>query len=184
MEDFKFSTGELHFIPSVGLSNIRINVLTEEDLLKLKVIAIDTSVTAIELGGDFTRLKDIPDIIGCRQKLGFSYSDIKDRFFDYIKNENTIRLIQLYEEKGEAEAIAFIDGISREGMGRLIKSRTEKEKYVTPPIISEMLNKAFHDAKAVCHTTTGGRTASVNLDTEYTEDIEGYLDAGEDERDI
>lgn len=52
MGDFELSTGELHFIPALEVGNITINVLEEKDLLRLKIIAVDTAMTELEATGE------------------------------------------------------------------------------------------------------------------------------------
>ena len=62
VEDLEISVGKLHFEEAFSLSHINVRVLDKKDLLRLKVIAVDTSLAALEFGGEFTRVKDLPDI--------------------------------------------------------------------------------------------------------------------------
>ena len=63
LEELELSTGPLSFVKVYEEDGLTINCLCKEDLLRMKLISIDTALTAIELGGDFSRTKDLPDII-------------------------------------------------------------------------------------------------------------------------
>lgn len=84
MEDFKLSTGELHFEPAITIGNIRINVLDEKDLLRLKVIAVDTAMTELEATGEFARIKDFHDIHALMKKLHMGPEDAIREYADYM----------------------------------------------------------------------------------------------------
>lgn len=62
MEDFELSTGKLHFEHAFTVGPMKINVLDEKDLLRIKVIAVDTAMVELEIGGGFARTKDFRDI--------------------------------------------------------------------------------------------------------------------------
>ena len=109
-EDLEFSTGKLHFIPTFEFENLKINILDKKDLLRMKIISIDTATTAVELGGDFSRMKDFPDILALMQDMNVSYEDIKtdpqlfggqDIMSPALIGDKTISYIQIYETKGE-----------------------------------------------------------------------------------
>lgn len=109
-EDFEFSTGKLHFIPAFDLQCITVNILDMKDLLRMKIISIDTSTTAVELGGDFSRMKDFPDIIDLMEKLELSYDDIEtdpalfgsdDITQPSLIGDHTIEYIKTYAKKQE-----------------------------------------------------------------------------------
>ncbi len=84
MEDFELSTGELHFVPALTVGNITINVLEEKDLLRLKVIAVDTAMTELEATGEFARMKDFHDIHLLMDKLKMSPEDAIREYSDYM----------------------------------------------------------------------------------------------------
>ena len=108
IEDFEFATGKLHFEPSIQTEKIKINILTEPDLLRMKMISVDTALTAIDDGGDFSRMKDIPDILKLMERTGMSYNDMLNEFGTYIKNPRTIKTIQMYKDNGTADTYDFI----------------------------------------------------------------------------
>ena len=110
LEDLEFSTGKLHFTPAFELENIKINILEQKDLLRMKIISIDTATTAVELGGDFTRMKDFPDILKLMETTNTSYEDIKTDpqlfggdDFDQpsLIGDHTIAYIKAYEQSKE-----------------------------------------------------------------------------------
>lgn len=84
MEDFELSTGELHFVPALTVGNISVNVLEEKDLLRLKVIAVDTAMTELEATGEFARVKDFHDIHALMEKLQMSPEDAIREYSDYM----------------------------------------------------------------------------------------------------
>lgn len=84
MEDFELSTGELHFVPALVIGNITINVLEEKDLLRLKIIAVDTAMTELEATGEFARVKDFHDIYELMNKLEMSPEDAIKEYGDYM----------------------------------------------------------------------------------------------------
>lgn len=84
MEDFELSTGKLHFTPAITVGNISINVLEEKDLLRLKVIAVDTAMTELEATGEFARVKDFHDIHALMEKLGMGPEDAVREYADYM----------------------------------------------------------------------------------------------------
>ena len=109
LEDLQTSTGELHFDDAFELSKIKVSVLDENDLLRMTVISIDTALSAVELGGDFTRSKDFPDIIALMDNLGKTYGDLNAEMGDsFITNPKTLELIQIYEKEGLIAAQEFI----------------------------------------------------------------------------
>lgn len=84
MEDFELSTGELHFVPALSVGNISINILEEKDLLRLKIIAVDTAMTELEATGEFARVKDFHDIHDLMEKMGMSPEDAIREYSDYM----------------------------------------------------------------------------------------------------
>lgn len=84
MDDFELSTGELHFSHAIDIGNISINILDEKDLLRLKVIAVDTAMTELEATGEFARIKDFHDIHDLMEKLGMTPEDAIREYSDYM----------------------------------------------------------------------------------------------------
>lgn len=84
MEDFELSTGKLHFMLALTVGRITINILEERDLLRLKVIAVDTAMTELEATGEFARVKDFHDIHDLMEKLGMTPEDAICEYGDYM----------------------------------------------------------------------------------------------------
>jgi hypothetical protein len=62
VDDLELLTGPLRFEKMRQLDVIAIYALVPKDLLKMKVLAVDTALMAVDAGGEFTRAKDLPDI--------------------------------------------------------------------------------------------------------------------------
>lgn len=63
LEDMEMATGPLEFEPyESDLQHFKVNIATEATLLRMKLIAVDTSLTAVQHGGDFTRSRDLGDL--------------------------------------------------------------------------------------------------------------------------
>lgn len=105
MQDFEFATGELHFDPALSLSHIEVNVLQPQDLLRMKMISLDTAAMAAESGGDFTRMKDFDDVLVLMKDQHITSDELYTKFEDYI-SPSTAKLIQRYESEGT-------DGVDR-----------------------------------------------------------------------
>lgn len=84
MNDFELSTGVLHFMPALTVGNITINILEEKDLLRLKIIAVDTAMTELEATGEFARVKDFHDIYELMNKLEMSPEEAICEYGDYM----------------------------------------------------------------------------------------------------
>lgn len=113
MEDFEFATGKLHFNSSMDVGNIKINILDEKDILRMKLIAVDTSLMAAEDGGDFSRIKDLPDVSKLLQMQHIDCDQIMDKYEDFVINDNTPRVIKAYQDGGNTKALELVDKISR-----------------------------------------------------------------------
>ncbi len=96
LEELEFSTGPLHFDPAYQLEKITINVLDERDLLRLKLIAVDTAMVELENHTDFTRAKDLKDIDALLKKLNLTPAQAIREDSMYLINENTQTLVQSF----------------------------------------------------------------------------------------
>lgn len=109
MEDMELSTGKLHFSNSIDFGRLKLNILDKEDILKMKIISIDTAAAAVSLGVDFARAKDFKDIITLKDDLGLSYQDMEDKYGEYIICDETMQYIKTFEEKGLDKAVEEIE---------------------------------------------------------------------------
>ena len=96
LSEFEISTGKLHFNKAFDLGKISVSILDIKDLLRMKVIAIDTSLAAVELGGDFTRIKDLPDIKAIMDKRDMDILSLELETYMYNINNETYELIEEY----------------------------------------------------------------------------------------
>ena len=136
IEDFEFATGPLHFEDALSTDKISIAILSQEDLLRMKIISIDTANTAIQNGGDFTRLKDFPDIINLMKSQNMTLYDIQKTYEDYIIGEDTIDLIRTYKIEGY------------EGIDQFIQKKQQKKKIqVNSKDLNNILNTLFQEYK-------------------------------------
>lgn len=110
MEDFELSTGKLHFRHALDVGGIHINILDETDLLRLKVIAVDTAMTELEATGEFARTKDFHDIGLLMEKLGMTEHDISKEYGSYmICLPDTEELIRAIGNGGSDAGIDMIE---------------------------------------------------------------------------
>lgn len=143
LDDFELSTGKLHFVRAFKLHKITVNVLIREDLLRLKLIALDTALTAVELGGDFSRMKDVPDTIKLLENLETEIkAAMQDNSF-YVRNQNIPTILNLYKKEGPEAVSKYIANIAEENLAKLRQSNKE---YKRSSLIEDMLNDAFRRA--------------------------------------
>lgn len=115
MEDFELSTGELHFVPALTIGNITINILEEKDLLRLKIIAVDTAMTELEATGEFARIKDFHDIHDLMNKMEMSPEDAIREYGDYmICYPDTGDLIHAIANNGPDGGLSVIEAKKQE----------------------------------------------------------------------
>ena len=94
---------------------IHINILDETDLLRLKVIAVDTAMTELEATGEFARTKDFHDIGLLMEKLGMTEHDISKEYGSYmICLPDTEELIRAIGNGGSDAGIDMIEERRRE----------------------------------------------------------------------
>lgn len=138
LEDLEFSTGKLHFDPAFSVGNIQINVLDEKDLLRMKIISVDTSLTAAEMGGDFSRMKDLEDIKILMARQHIRPDEIEQKFGDYIIGENTQKIIETYHTSDTEGVAREVDTQQRKYLEKLQKQR--QTRSVTPQRSDYMQN--------------------------------------------
>lgn len=127
LEDLEFTTGKLHFQEAFELETMKINILETPDLLKMKVMAIDTSLSAVELGdGDFTRAKDFNDIIKLKDALSLSTANIKEMMGDKLLSGYTVKAIKAFEMGG-------IDEVRRSILPKVVLQNKQLYEGVKTP---------------------------------------------------
>lgn len=133
LEDLEFTTGKLHFREAFEMESLKINILETEDLLKMKMIAIDTSLSAVELGdGDFTRSKDFADIEALKGALEMDNRTLRAKFGEYLMSDYTIPAVKAYEiggmDKVKSEILPQVARQNRElymGLGAVSYKRDD-----------------------------------------------------------
>ena len=133
LEDMEFATGKLHFHPvdDSGLKVIRLSCLNTEDLLRMKVIAIDTAYMAVSLGGDFSRFKDFLDIEALMNAENLNMSKLIMQTSDYVVNNETYDLIAHYLKTHDVKlsnAEGIYDIVKERRRAILAARRREKEE--------------------------------------------------------
>lgn len=141
LNEFELATGKLHFSKAFELEKIQINVLDTQDLLRLKVIAIDTALSAVDNGGDFTRMKDFRDIIKLSEKLSIPIDSFNERFKDNIVNVGTVAAIQTYKEHGPQAVNEMVRSLQYKLLEE--NQNTVKGTYKRTSYIDNILNKAI-----------------------------------------
>lgn len=111
LDDFEACTGELEFEYIETLQVISVYSLKKEHLLRMKLIAIDTSLSAMSFGGEFTRAKDFHDIKLLADKLGLTYNDIVEDYFDYLIEPDCLFLLRYYLNFGDISVFSDEDKI-------------------------------------------------------------------------
>jgi hypothetical protein len=142
LHDMELSCGKLHFTRALQLKRLTVYVLDKEDLLRLKVISIDTNIIANSLGGDFTRYKDFNDIKLLMADLGYSMDDVKEITKGRVEDARTYDVIQDYLNKGLESAMNDIESITSEGTGDLEDILANEQETLS----SDDLWKSFYAA--------------------------------------
>lgn len=97
LEELENTTGSLKFSKKLELKVITVNTLDKKCLLRMKVIAVDTSYAGMSFGGgEFTRQKDFNDIKLLSENLGMSYNDIVRSNYDYVICPEIFFMIRWY----------------------------------------------------------------------------------------
>lgn len=118
LDEFEYATGELKFNHVADLKVISLYALDKSSILRMKVIAIDTSYMAAENDGDFTRAKDFKDVKLLMENLGCSMVQLKDETEEFVLNPQIYYVIQYYNKFGGIEKLNSFENIRK-----IIKSK-------------------------------------------------------------
>lgn len=143
-ESFEYATGKLHFDKTMQIGDLTINALNPEDLLRLKIIALDTALTGMEANGKFTRFRDLEDIQTLIKEQNLDYTNLPDQYKDFIINDNTENLIQCYMESGKDAADNAIDLIREKTLQEHRHLRMQNGEYQRTPYIENLLNSLMN----------------------------------------
>ena len=152
VEDFEFVTGELHFEPAFTIGGITINVLEEPDLLRMKLISLDTSLTAVEQGGDFTRMKDFPDVQILMDRQGITPGQLDEEYGEHFIYDHTAEIIQTYYDEGEEGVLQRVKSLQLLSSIELMREREyrlepERRSPYMQDLLDNMLALAEERAK-------------------------------------
>lgn len=118
LDEFEYATGELKFNHVADLKVISLYALDKSSILRMKVIAIDTSYMAAENDGDFTRAKDFKDVKLLMESLECSMAQLKDETEEFVLNPQIYYVIQYYNKFGGIEKLNSFENIRK-----IIKSK-------------------------------------------------------------
>ena len=123
IEDLEYVVGELNFKPALSLRVINVNALDLNGVLRMKVVAIDTSYMGSRWGGEFTRVKDFADIKLLCDALGYTFKDLVNECYCYVEDHDTFLLIDYYLRFKDPGVFLTEDGI------RFVVSTKGKIRY-------------------------------------------------------
>ena len=138
MDSFEFTTGKLTFHDEFSVGGIGIRVLDEKDLLRMKLIAVDTSMAGVETGGEFSRKKDLPDVKLLMDRHGVKSEDLFAKYGQYIQ-PMTQDVIQAYEKGGDDEVDRMVDEIGEAYREQLRRQRAGRKESVMDHQINPFL---------------------------------------------
>lgn len=134
-EDIEYATGKLHFKDQMDLSVIRMRFLDDVDLLRMKLISLDTSLSAVEFGGDFSRMKDLRDIIRLKEYLHLDYIQMEEIAEDYLLEPDLVfDAISAFEIGDSEQVMRFVNEIANTkeeicDIENILKNETELELF-------------------------------------------------------
>ncbi len=124
LEDLELATGKLHFHPLFEMETLSVSILDAKDLLRMKVLSVDTSLTAIELGGDFTRAKDLPDIKQLMNRRSMNILDLEMETYTICDiSDSTYELIDEYNKTQD------LGKITQMVESKIPKAKTQKDRF-------------------------------------------------------
>jgi len=102
LEDLEITTGKLNFLPKVELTCFEVHSLCNEDLLRLKMMSIDTTYMVLETGENFTRKKDFSDVKLLMEELSIDVPALKTMTSDYVLEPAVYDIVEAFTKIGEA----------------------------------------------------------------------------------
>ncbi len=134
LEDLEFATGTLHFHPAIKTSELTIDVLDPKDVLRMKLIAVDTSLIGVAQDkAEFTRIKDLPDIKAIVDHLKTDIPTAIEENEFYIVCPHTKDVLETYMKDGLDAADKYA------------KTLFEKDKALKKSNITQRRSDEFAD---------------------------------------
>ena len=100
-EDLEITTGKLNFAPKAKLNCFEVHSLCNQDLLRLKMMAIDTTYMTLETGENFARMKDFSDVKLLMEEMNVDISALKMMTSDYVLEPVVYDIVETYNKTGE-----------------------------------------------------------------------------------
>lgn len=113
LDDIELSTGKLEFKHVTDMSVIRLYSLNKECILRMKVIAIDTSYMSAESTGSFGRSKDFKDIKLLMEVLGIDIDELIIKTGEYVLNPQIYYLVDYYNKFNDVSSLSSFANIKR-----------------------------------------------------------------------
>jgi hypothetical protein len=107
----------------------------------MKLIAVDTSIMAAEDGGDFSRVKDLPDVSKLLKLQHINCDQIMDKYEEYILSEHTPRVIKAYQDGGNTKALEYVDELGRKH-AELLEKRAARQE-VRSSLLDNMMSNLY-----------------------------------------
>ena len=101
LEDLEITTGKLNFLPKIDLNCFEVHSLCNEDLLRLKMMSIDTTYMILEAGENFTRKKDFSDVKLLMEELNIDVPALKKMTSDYVLEPAVYDIVDTFNKTGE-----------------------------------------------------------------------------------
>jgi hypothetical protein len=137
-EDIELSTGPLNFekMEDNNLSVIKLNVLDEESLLRMKLVALDTGFMEFDDGNikNFDRIKDLNDIRLLMGRLDYEdVYEVKDLMAGYVVEPNIYYIVDYYNKTQDHE----LNNIDK--LRRIIKDGEKNDPDLGKPYADDSL---------------------------------------------
>lgn len=131
VENFEKTVGKLHFEKNpddqIGIFNL--NFLEDRDLLRVKLMVVETEYAAVEYGGQFDRFSDIRDILDLKSKLDLDYIGMEKLANGYLMGDEVFDVISAYEFEEEAGVNKLIAEMQRNSdLDKDLKELLDSEK--------------------------------------------------------
>lgn len=131
VENFEKTVGKLHFEKNaddqIGIFNL--NFLEDRDLLRVKLMVVETEYAAVEYGGQFDRFSDIRDILDLKSKLDLDYIGMEKLANGYLIGDEVFDVISAYEFEEETGVNKLIAEMQRNSdLDKDLKELMDSEK--------------------------------------------------------
>lgn len=111
LDDIELSTGKLEFKHVTDMNVIRLYSLSKECILRMKIIAIDTSYMSAESTGLFDRSKDFKDIKLLMETLDVDIDELIIKTGEYVLNPQIYYLVGYYNKFDDVSSLSSFANI-------------------------------------------------------------------------